>query len=95
MHLDFAIPDLASRLRAAPQAAIAVPDDELLTKVIAKRFHDQGYVVAPNVLTYIVARTERSWEAVDALVERAIRLATADKKQITVPLMRDLMIVMD
>ncbi len=90
--LDFEIKDLASRLRAAPNAEIATPDDDLLLKVLAKRFHDQGYVVADSVLVFAVSRMERSWEALDHLVNAAIDMATSQKKQITIPLLRDLMV---
>lgn len=89
--LNFEIKDLASRLRAAPNAEIAAPDDDLLFKVLAKRFHDQGYIVAEPALAFTVTRMERSWEALDHLADGAIRLATAQKKQITLPLLRDLM----
>jgi len=91
-NLEFEIKDLASRLRAAPNAEIATPDDELLLKVLAKRFHDQGYMVAESALTFAVTRMERSWEALDHLVEEAIILATAQKKQITMPLLRGIMV---
>jgi chromosomal replication initiation ATPase DnaA len=90
-NLNFEIKDLASRFRAAPNAEIAAPDDDLLFKVLAKRFHDQGYIVAEPALSFTVARMERSWEALDHLVNGAIQLATAQKKQITLPLLRDLM----
>ncbi|OFW87022.1 MAG: hypothetical protein A3B66_01930 [Alphaproteobacteria bacterium RIFCSPHIGHO2_02_FULL_46_13] len=90
-NLDFEIKDLASRLRAAPNAEIAAPDDDLLFKVLAKRFHDQGYIVAESALAFTVTRMERSWEELDHLVDAAIKLATAQKKQITLPLLRDLM----
>lgn len=89
--MDFQIKDLASRLRAAPNAEIAAPDDDLLLKVLAKRFHDQGFMVAEPALLFAVTRMERSWEAMDHLVEAAIQMATAQKKQITLPLLRDLM----
>lgn len=91
-NLNFEIKDLASRLRAAPNAEIAAPDDDLLLKVLAKRFHDQGYNVAEPALTFTVSRMERSWEALDHLVNDAIKLATAQKKQITLPLLRDLLV---
>lgn len=91
-NLVFKIKDLASRLRATPNAEIAAPDDDLLFKVLAKRFHDQGYIVAEPVLTFAVTRMERSWEALDHLVNSAIQIATAQKKQITLPLLRDLMV---
>lgn len=92
-NLSFEIKDLASRLRGAPNAEIAAPDDDLLFKVLAKRFHDQGYNVAEAVLAFAVTRMERSWEALDHLVDDAIKLATAQKKQITLPLLRELMAV--
>ena len=88
--MNFEIKDLASRLRAAPNAEIAAPDDELLLKVMAKRFHDQGYMVAEPALTYAVTRMERSWEALDHLVDSSIAEATSQKKQITLPLLREL-----
>lgn len=89
--LDFEIKDLASRLRAAPNAGIDTPDDELFIKVMAKRFHDQGYVVAEAAMSFALTRMERSWEALDHLVEKAIQAATSQKKQITVPLLRDVL----
>ncbi len=87
--MDFVLKDLASRLRAAPSAAIAAPDDDLLTKVLAKRFHDQGYVVGDAVLQFALARMERSWEAINGFVVQAIAAATAQKKTITIPLLRE------
>jgi chromosomal replication initiation ATPase DnaA len=91
--MEFEIKDLASRLRAIPNAEIAAPDDELLFKVMAKRFHDQGYMVAEPALMFAVTRMERSWGAIDRIVNRAIDYATAQKKQITLPLLRDVMMV--
>lgn len=91
-NLNFMIKDLASRLRATPNAQIATPDDDLLFKVLGKRFHDQGFIVAEPALTFAVTRMERSWEALDHLVDAAIKQATAQKKQITLPLLRDLMV---
>ena len=90
-EMPFVIKDLASRLRAAPHAAMLPPDDELLVKVLGRRFHDQGYVVGEPTLRYIVTRMERSWEALDHLITAAIAKATAEKKQITIPLMKDLL----
>ena len=90
--MEFEIKDLASRLRAAPNAEISAPDDDLLLKVLAKRFHDQGFMVAEPALLFAVTRMERSWGAMDHLVDAAIQMATAQKKQITLPLLRDLMV---
>jgi len=90
-RLNFSVNDLASRLRSVPNAEISAPDDELLIKVLGKRFHDQGYIVAEPALTYAVTRMERSWDAMDSLVNTAITTATAEKRQITLPLLKMLL----
>jgi len=87
-RLQFQIKDLSSRLRAVPNAEITPPDDDLLFKVLAKRFHDQGYIATENALTYAVTRMERSWVGVDTLVNKAIITATAEKRQITLLLLK-------
>lgn len=87
-RLNFVVDDVASRLRACPNAEISAPDDELLIKVLGKRFHDQGYIVAEPALIYAVTRMERSWDAMNRLVERTIITATAEKRQITMPLLK-------
>lgn len=87
-RLNFTVADVASRLRASPNAEIAPPDDDVLVKVLGKRFHDQGFIVTEPALTYAVTRMERSWEAMDRLVESAITTATAEKRQITLPLLK-------
>jgi len=40
-HWSIALPDLASRLRAAPAVAVAPPDDELLGSIILKQLADR------------------------------------------------------
>jgi len=57
------LPDLASRLRALPRAAIAEPDDALLAAVVVKLFADRQIAVADAVVSYMVTRMERSFEA--------------------------------
>ncbi len=40
-HWSIALPDLASRLRAAPAVSVAPPDDELLGSIILKQLADR------------------------------------------------------
>lgn len=89
-RLNFVVGDVASRLRACPNAEISAPDDDVLVKVLGKRFYDQGYIVAEPALTYVVTRMERSWDAMDKLIHSAITAATAEKRQITLPLLKGL-----
>ncbi len=84
----FALPDLASRLRAAPAAAIHPPDDALLAAVMVKLFADRQIQVGPDALAYILPRMERSFSAARDLVAAADRLALTEKKPVTTALLR-------
>lgn len=88
---SFALPDLASRLRAAPSVAIREPDEQLITALIVKLFNDRQIRIGADVLNYILPRIERSFEAVNDLVERADQKAMIEKRNISIPLMRDIL----
>lgn len=85
---DFIVPDLASRLRAAPAARIDPPDDLLLASVMIKLLSDRQLSVSNDVIAYLLPRMERSFAAARDIVAHADRLALAEKKPISVPLMR-------
>jgi len=87
----FAVPDLASRLRAAPAVAIREPDDVLLGAVLVKLFNDRQIRVSEDVIKYILSHMERSFEAARVIVESADRKALTEKRAITVPLVREIL----
>lgn len=87
----FALPDLASRLRAAPSVAIREPDEQLLSALLVKLFNDRQIRVGAEVLNYVLPRIERSFEAVRDLVEQADKRALTEKRAISIPLMRDIL----
>ena len=80
--------DLSSRLKTAPVAEIGAPDDALLTALIVKQFADRQLSVDPDVLTYMLARMDRSFRAVRNLILAIDEQAMAQKRAITVPLVR-------
>ncbi len=84
----FILPDLASRLRAASAAEIQPPDDVLLSAVLVKLFADRQLEISHDVLNYILPRMERSFAAARDLVSAADTLALAEKKPVSVALMR-------
>ncbi len=92
VRVPFAVPDLASRLRACPAVAIQPPDDALLAAVLVKLFSDRQLAIGQDVLNYILPRMERSFAAARDLVEAADRAALSEKRRITIPLMRDVMV---
>jgi chromosomal replication initiation ATPase DnaA len=85
------LPDLASRLAATPLVRIDDPDDALLAAVLGKRFADRGLRVAPEVIAYLVPRIERSFDAIAATIATLDALALAERRDVTVPLARELL----
>lgn len=77
-----ALPDLASRLRAAPAVAVAPPDDELLGSIILKQLADRQLHAGAGVVQYLVSRMERSAEAARRVVAALDRRALAERREI-------------
>ena len=87
-QIDFAIADLSSRLRAAPAVSIQPPDDTLLAALLVKLFTDRQLNVGTDVIAYMLPRMERSFAAARDIVARADHLALAEKKPVTMSLIR-------
>jgi DnaA regulatory inactivator Hda len=84
------LPDLASRLRAAAVVEIGAPDDALLSAVLIKLFHDRQLAVGEEVVQYLARRMERSLSAAVVIVDRIDRRALADKRAVSVRLLREM-----
>ncbi len=78
-----ALPDLRSRLATVHIAEIKEPDDHLLMVLLVKLFSDRQLQVDLSVISYVLPRIERSFDAAKALVEQLDRLALAEKRKIT------------
>jgi chromosomal replication initiation ATPase DnaA len=82
------LPDLASRLRAAPAVAIGPPDDALLGAVLLKLFADRQLVVSEAVIEYLVRHMERSFDAAQVTVAGLDAASLRQQRRITVALAR-------
>lgn len=80
------LPDLASRMNATTITQMAAPDDALLMAVLVKLFADRQLSPAPEVITYIAARMDRSFAAARDIVAGLDHLALARNRAITRPL---------
>ncbi len=87
--------DLQSRLNAAAAVGIGPPDDALITAVIVKLFADRQLRVDADVVSFMLTRMERSFEAARTLVAAVDDAALAKRRNITVPLVRGVMETMD
>ncbi|MBP7253358.1 MAG: hypothetical protein KBA75_07735 [Alphaproteobacteria bacterium] len=82
------LPDLRSRLRAAPLLTLQPPDDALLAALLVKHFSDRQLRVGQDVVDYLLSRIERSASAAAAAVAALDAAALARRSAITVPLAR-------
>ncbi len=81
-HWHIALPDLASRLRAAPAVTVSSPDDELLGSIILKQLADRQLHAGAGVVQYLVPRMERSADAARRIVAALDRRALAESREI-------------
>ena len=79
---DAALPDLASRLRAVPAIAMAMPDDALLRAVMVKLFADRQLAVDESLVAYLLTRVGRSFAAIQAAVQTLDREALQRKRPV-------------
>ena len=83
-----ALPDLRSRLSAAPAIPVAPPDDALLAALLVKLFGDRQLAVGEDVLRFLLPRMERSFQAARRLVADLDAAALRERRAITIPLAR-------
>lgn len=86
-----ALADLRSRLNALPAVEIAPPDDAVLGAVLLKLFTDRQLQVGVEVISYALARMERSFEAAERLVAAVDAAALASQRRVSVALLRQVL----
>ncbi|MBN9788099.1 chromosomal replication initiator DnaA [Pseudonocardia sp. TMWB2A] len=82
------LPDLKSRLGAAPVVHIDQPDDNLIAPLIERLFLDRGTRISEDLPGYLAPRIERSYAAIHQTVTNLDEAALADHKRISVPFAR-------
>jgi DnaA regulatory inactivator Hda len=87
----FVLPDLKSRLLAAPAIEVGSPDDTLMAVVLAKLFSDRQIFVPQDVIEFILPRIERSFLALRQTVDMIDRKALSEKRPVTIPLVREVL----
>ena len=82
------LPDLRSRLAATPHAAIAQPDDALFGDLVVKLLGDRGVAAPPELAEYLLPRVERSYVAIQRIVDALDRAMLSHHRRMTVPMAR-------
>jgi hypothetical protein len=85
---DVSLADLRSRITATPRIQIEQPDDALLAQLITKLLGGRGLVVSPDVTDYLVPRIERSYLAVQQVVDVIDRAMLSSRGKMGLPTVR-------
>lgn len=88
---NFTLPDLKSRIMAAPAVAISEPDEQLMSIVLAKLFSDRQLAVPADVIEFVVKRIERSFAALRTIATEIDKQSLSQKRPVTVPLAREIL----
>jgi chromosomal replication initiation ATPase DnaA len=93
-NLKIRLADLRSRINALVCCSVSNPDNELLRTLFFKYFVERQLRVEMSVVDYLVARTERSFFAVQKIVDELDKTALKEKKNITIPFVKHTLITL-
>jgi len=82
------LPDLRSRLAATPHAEIHDPDDALIGGLVVKLLGDRGIAAPADLADYLIPRIERSYVAVQQIVDILDRALLSHHRRMTVAMAR-------
>jgi chromosomal replication initiation ATPase DnaA len=83
-----AVPDLRSRLVAAPAVAVAAPDEALIGALLIKLFADRQLQIGEELVAYLTLHLERSFAAAQRAVAALDAAALAERRPVTIKLAR-------
>ena len=86
------LPDLRSRMAATSHIVIEEPDDALLGDLIVKLLGDRGIAAPPDLAEYLVPRIERSYVAVQQVVEILDHAMLSHHRRMTVAMARNALV---
>jgi chromosomal replication initiation ATPase DnaA len=80
--------DLNTRVRAAQQLEIEMPDPEFYAALLQRRVADAALHLPADVARYIAERGERSFIALDVAAERLVAMARMTGQRLSLPVVR-------
>jgi len=64
----FKLPDLTSRIKSSLTIGIKLPNDDLISAILAKNFSDKQIKVEEKHINYIIKRIDRSYEKISQFI---------------------------
>lgn len=89
LDVTFAVPDLASRLRAAACYRVAPLQDGDKVRLLVNAAKDRGLIVAPDVVRFLLQRVSREQRELLRILDRLDRSSLAAHRRITIPFIKE------
>lgn len=89
--LDFALPDLASRMTWGVIYQLHELQDEEKLAALDRYARERHMPLANDVLQYLYSRHARDLESLLAVIDRLDKLSLAEKRRLTIPFVRQVM----
>jgi chromosomal replication initiation ATPase DnaA len=87
----FELKDLSSRLKSFNFIEIKKPDDELIVNLINKLLYDKQIIINNSeIFSYVLRRINRNYKDIYLLVDKIDKLSLEKKRELTVPLIKEL-----
>lgn len=90
--LKISLPDLRSRLLAMESFALQALDEEQRREVLRARALQRGINLSDEVLNWLFAHTDRELGSLLDLLEQIDLLSLAEKRRVTIPLIKSLLV---
>ena len=71
------------------QALILLPTDDEIKGILLKLFKDKGVFLNEDIINFILIRIERTYITIQKLVSEVNNLSLKQKKNITIPLIKE------
>ena len=86
------INDLLSRIKMFLSYEIFKPDDDMLLNILTKSFIERQFIINKHeIFEYILKRANRSYEDMFKIVEKIDALSLEKKRQLTIPLIKEIL----
>lgn len=87
-EIGFKLPDLTSRLKSISSFSIKEPDDFLMKALLVKQFSEKQITVSQEIINFLLSRLERSYKAINQIVDMVDTKALAEKREVTLPFVK-------
>lgn len=87
--IQFAVPDLGSRLRAAACYRIAALDDRDKLRLLSSVALERGFEMPSEVAQFLLARTDRDQRELLGVLDRLDKASLAQGRRLTIPFVKE------